>query len=391
MSFLLCILAAGLLLSSCKKDNKSGSKDKIDNPANTQLKGEITNDLTLDASKTYTLAGSVYVNDGATLTIPAGTTIKAQEGFDKFILVLRGGKININGTADKPVTMAPDGDQSAQGYWGGLIINGKAGLSTNGEGSTEISATHKYGGSDDADNSGSITYLKLIGCGARSSANVEHNGLTLNGVGSGTKIENVFILNSSDDGVEFFGGAVHVKNLLVVDPDDDMFDFTQGYRGELSNCYGVWTKDYKSSESDPRGVEADGNLDGLEANATRQSDFTITNMTIDLRTPAAAKDAAGNFTGPNYMHDGLKIRRGAHVVIKNALIKGAGESSVANILGLIDGKGDAADGCDFTMAWQGIAFKNEIKATDPAKHTLTKDPKVTGCAQGIFSWTGYSF
>lgn len=388
MSLLLCMLAAGLMLSSCKKENKTPDTPTV---SDLNLQGHVKGTLTLDAAKAYTLVGSFYVDEGATLTIPAGTTIRVKAGFDKFILVLMGGKININGTAEKPVSIVPDGDQNAKGYWGGLIINGRAGLSSAAGGSTEISAEHKYGGVNDADNSGSITYLILKGCGARSSADVEHNGLTLNGVGSGTKIENLFIVNSADDGVEFFGGAVNVRNLLVVDPDDDMFDFTQGYTGELSNCYGVWSSGYTSSESDPRGVEADGNLDGKEADAARQSDFKISNMTIDLRTSASTKDAEGNFTGNAYMHDGLKIRRGAKVKVTNALIKGAGHSAVSSIIGLTDGKGDAADGCSFQLAYQGIDFVNELKATDPAKHTLTKDASLTGCPQNIFAWTGYSF
>lgn len=91
------------------------------------------------------------------------------------------------------------------------------------------------------------------------------------------------------------------------------------------------------------------------------------------------------------MHDGLKIRRGAKVKVTNALIKGTGHSAVSSIIGLTDGKGDAADGCSFQLAYQGIDFVNELKATDPAKHTLTKDASLTGCPQNIFAWTGYSF
>ena len=60
----------------------------------------------------------------------------------------------------------------------------------------------------------------------------------MNGVGNGTKIENIYVLESADDAIEFFGGTVNVTNLLAVNPDDDMFDFTQGYKGTLSNCYG---------------------------------------------------------------------------------------------------------------------------------------------------------
>lgn len=124
-----------------------------------------------------------------------------------------------------------------------------------------MNSAYTYGGNNPSDNSGVITYLILGNTGARSSADVEHNGLTLNGVGNGTKIENLYIYDGADDGIEFFGGSVNVKNLLVVNSDDDMFDFTQGYNGTLENAYGIWEVGYVSSESD-RGIEADGNLDG---------------------------------------------------------------------------------------------------------------------------------
>ncbi|MBM6677017.1 hypothetical protein H6A07_09780, partial [Olsenella uli] len=86
-----------------------------------------------------------------------------------------------------------------------------------------------YGGDQNNDNSGVLTYVSILYSGARSSADIEHNGLTLNGVGAGTTIENIYIAEGADDGIEFFGGSVNVSNLLVVNCDDDCFDFTQGY------------------------------------------------------------------------------------------------------------------------------------------------------------------
>src|SRR5690554_5435307 len=261
-----------LVLTSCDDD---AEEKEVPKEEEKELVGTITEARTLEATVEYLLTGPVIVQDGGTLNIPAGTVIKAEKGFDKYILVLRGGKINVNGTAVAPVTITADTDDAKQGHWGGLIINGKAPLSGGTEGTTEINADYKYGGTNVSDNSGSITYLKLEYTGARSDADVEHNGLTLNGVGNGTKIENVFIPYGADDGIEFFGGSVNVKNLLVVNSDDDMFDFTQGYSGTLENAYGIWEPGFVSSESDPRGIEADGNLDGNNPTQTGQSNFTV--------------------------------------------------------------------------------------------------------------------
>ncbi len=93
------------------------------------LVGSITGTKTLDAAITYTITGPVLVEDGGTLNIPAGTRIEANKGFGSYILVLQGGKINVNGTAADPVIMTSNAASPAAGDWGGLVINGKAPLS----------------------------------------------------------------------------------------------------------------------------------------------------------------------------------------------------------------------------------------------------------------------
>lgn len=368
-------MSAPVVLTSC--DNNS---PEIETVEENNLSGTVQGTMKLDASMEYFLNGPLIVEEGGILNIPAGTTIKARKGFGSYILVLQGGKINVNGTADAPVTMTADIADAGQGYWGGLIINGRAPLSGGETGKTEINNAYSYGGSDAADNSGSITYLILACTGARSSADVEHNGLTLNGVGNGTKIENIYVPDGADDGIEFFGGTVNVKNLLVVNSDDDMFDFTQGYAGTLENAYGIWETGFVSSEEDPRGVEADGNLDGNNPDQTGQSDFTIRNMTIDLRlSPNANKGY--------YMLDVLKIRRGAKATILNALVKGQGQAE--DLVDMNDGKGagNAASSISITNSLTtGLSGKEKNGEAD-----ITVEEGNTGCPTSIFAWTGYQF
>ena len=188
------------------------------------LSGTLTGEQTLDA-KEYILNGTVIIADGGRLNIPAGTTIKAREGFSSYLLVAQGGKLYADGTADKPIVFTANTTSPVSGYWGGVIINGKAPISgsktdKSDTALTEINNDYKYGGSAADDNSGSLTYVKICYAGARSTADIEHNGLTLNGVGNGTKIENIYVLESADDAIEFFGGTVNVTNLLAVNPDD---------------------------------------------------------------------------------------------------------------------------------------------------------------------------
>lgn len=366
-----------LVLTSCDDD---AEEKEVPKEEEKELVGTITEDRTLDATVEYLLTGPVIVQDGGTLNIPAGTVIKAEKGFDKYILVLRGGKINVNGTAVAPVTITADTDDAKQGHWGGLIINGKAPLSGGTEGTTEINADYKYGGTNVSDNSGTITYLKLEYTGARSDADVEHNGLTLNGVGNGTKIENVYIPYGADDAIEFFGGSVNVKNFLAVDPDDDMFDFTQGYSGTLENAYGIWQTGYVSTESDPRGIEADGNLDGNNPTQTGQSNFTVKNMTIDLRL--APSTAEGN-----YMHDVIKVRRGAKATIENALVIGQGQAKDLIDMNDSKGNGDPETTISITNKLTTAINGEEVNGTA----IVTKAEANTGCSNDIFNWTGYEF
>ncbi|NLT03106.1 MAG: hypothetical protein GXY09_04515 [Bacteroidales bacterium] len=365
-------------LTSCDKD------DDTQTGLETQLSGSITDTKTLDATKVYTITGPVIVENGGVLDIPAGTTIKSKKGFSNYILVLQGGKIYVRGTADKPVTMTADSANATSGYWGGLIINGKAPLGGGLTGSTEVNSAYVYGGNVANDNSGSISYLKLEYCGARSSANVEHNGLTLNGVGSGTTINNVFVLESADDGIEFFGGSVNVSSLLVVNSDDDMFDFTQGYKGTLTNAYGIWESGFTSSESDPRGIEADGNFDGNYQGQTDQSDFTVNNVTFDLRL-------APGTTVSTQMMDVIKIRREAKAVITNALVKGTG--TVVDLVDFSDSKGAG-------LTTSSVSLTNSLTTPIAGKQvnpSTTTYPLVqfvsdnTGCETGVFTWTGYTF
>ncbi|MCE5180064.1 MAG: hypothetical protein LLF81_13090 [Porphyromonadaceae bacterium] len=375
-------LLTPVVLTSCGEDDNNGTDPVEDN----KLSGSIKDTRTLDANVEYLLTGPLLVEEGGILNIPAGTTIKVQQGFSNYILVLQGGKINARGTATAPVKMIADKENAGPEYWGGLIINGRSPLASPTEvGSTEINSAYVYGGANAADNSGELSFLILGNTGARSSSDVEHNGLTLNGVGNGTKINDLYIYDAADDGVEFFGGSVNVTNLLVVNSDDDMFDFTQGYNGTLKNAYGIWEAGYTSGESDPRGIEADGNLDGNYATHPNQSDFRVENMTVDLRLAASSFDAADK---SKRMQDVIKIRRGAKATVVNALVKGTG--TVEDLVDITDSKGGADLGT--TISLTNALTNTPQRETNPVVAVgVNVGGSNTGCPTNIFAWTGYQF
>src|SRR5690606_11850619 len=289
------------------------------------------------------------------------------------------------GTSTSPITFTSP--ETKSGSWGGLIINGKAPLSRANASDpstfgTEINDQIQYGGNDVADNSGELDYVILEYTGSNISDESEHNGLTLNGVGNGTKISNIYIKDGADDAIEFFGGSVNVTNLLVVNSEDDMFDFTQGYSGTLTNAYGIWEGDFTTNEGDPRGIEADGNLDGKYEDHVAQSNFTIKDMTIVNRstTPGDA----------GLMQDVVKIRRGATANITNLLIEIGENSRFTDIIDFTDGNGtgNAASNITYTFNPESMFDASKVKGEGA---TITKNDTQTGANTSVFSWTGYSF
>jgi len=304
-------LSAGLFTScSSSDDNNKPSSSFVVN-AN-DFKGTITDgEVVLDAGTTYKLTGKIQVNSGATLTIPAGTVIQGVGGTSAYIAIAQGGKINVNGTAAKPVIMTSGLATKAAGDWGGLVICGKAPINrTTGGGGTAQSevADLTYGGTIANDNSGSIKFLRIEYAGAAFNTEKEFNALSFFGVGSGTVIENVQAFHGADDGFEFFGGTVNTSNLVAIGNEDDQFDWTEGWSGTNTNWYGKL-----AFGKGNRGIEAD-NFELGYAN-TPIANPTITNMTL---IGAGSAADASVYTE----NQGIKFRRGTKGQVSNVVLSG---------------------------------------------------------------------
>ncbi len=253
---------------------------------NTTLSGSINSNRVLNSTKTYLIDGGVRVKNGATLTIPAGTTIKSTVGTGNFLAVEVGGKINLTGTNDHPVVMDSNAATPAPGDWGGLLLCGDANTTEGSNAVAEVAGLI-YGGSDDDDNSGTIEYLVIKNAGAQINSESQYNGLSLYGVGSGTTISNVAIIDGDDDGVEFFGGTVSATNLYLENNSDDAVDWTEGWNGTITNTYVSHTVAGFSTA-----IEADGDngnptitsftavstVDGTALQFKKQSGATITGL-----------------------------------------------------------------------------------------------------------------
>lgn len=325
------------------------------------LSGTILDDTTLDANCTYALRAGVFIGaptdeptdcagvDSAVLTIPAGTTILGEAATNGMLVVNRCSQIVANGTADAPIVMtssAAEG-QRARGDWGGLIINGNAptnvGDQAFGEGGTGF-----YGGTNAADNSGVLNYVRVEFAGTLISPENELNGIALQGVGSGTEVDYVQIHQNADDGIEFFGGTASAKHVLVTGQGDDSFDWTDGWVGNAQ-----WVVLQQHEGIGDNGIEADNNGDVNDA--TPRSNPTISNITVV---------GQGNADGANAGDIGMLIREGTGASIYNAIITGFDEADSGDPTDndpLDGGCIDIDQSATFTQATQGNVFFSSVR------------------------------
>lgn len=317
---LLAIVIAATLFTSCGED---GTSDIVINlPENgggnsgnqgqfVSLSGSITSDLTLDNTNEYKLTGPTVIEDGVTLTIPAGMVIEAAAtGADVYLAVAQGGKIIAEGTSSQPIIFTSDANTPNAGDWGGLILLGKAPVNSitgNATATSEI-GNLSYGGSVADDNSGTLRYVRVEYSGGKASGQSENNGFSFYGVGSGTVVEYIQMFEGSDDGVEFFGGTVNVSYLSVVNSQDDSIDWTEGYTGTITDAY------VKHGVSHDKGIEADGyNTDvGNNSNPLYFSKPTVTNLTIV---------GLGSGTG----NEAIRLRAGTQGIFTNVKLDGFAE------------------------------------------------------------------
>ena len=275
----------------------------------------IDGDTVWTAGNEYILDGFVFVEDGETLTIEAGTVVRGMPGEAESasaLIVARGGKIMAEGTPEAPIIFTALNDDLSDptdfnagdvGEWGGLILLGHAPLNSpegsgtpitdNIEGIPESEPRGEFGGDDPMDNSGVLRFVSVRHGGTNIGANNEINGVTFGGVGAGTTVEYIEVFANKDDGFEFFGGTVNTKYLVAAFVGDDSFDYDQGFTGKGQFWFSLGTGD--------RGGEHDGDVDDLNnlplsnptiMNATYigpGSDFEGSGDAVKLRENAAGK------------------------------------------------------------------------------------------------------
>ena len=294
------------------------------------ITGNLNGNVNWSNDTIYKLTGKVYVKAGGTLNIAPGTIIKGDVATaGSCLIITRGGKINAVGTPTQPIvfTSSANPGNKSTGDWGGIVIAGNAKVNvTGGIGTFEggnlanpdgTTSDGQYGGLNDLDNSGELKYVRIEYAGFPFAPNNELNGLTMGGVGSGTKISYIQVSYGLDDAFEWFGGTVNCDHLVSFRGNDDDFDTDFGFSGKVQ--FGVALRDTAVADavSGANGFESDNDAAGSGNGPKTRAIFSNFTMVGPRHT--------GSVSDTNYNKNfkrGAHIRRNSEQSIFNSIFMG---------------------------------------------------------------------
>ncbi|RZJ90276.1 MAG: hypothetical protein EOO20_08600 [Chryseobacterium sp.] len=344
MKKLTLIAATALSLIACQNDSLTDSSSSFEMQSAsseyvtaaglpvTTVNADITSNTTW--SGVIELDGNISVRDGAVLTIQPGTFIKAKPSANGegrgVLIVTKTGTINATGTESQPIIFTSyrlldnnEDTTALPGDFGGVVLLGDA--PTNVPTTTVVEglpqdAKFFFGGSNSGHSAGTMKYVRIEFAGydfAAPNSGNEINSLTLAGVGSGTVLDHIQASYGQDDSFEFFGGTVNATNLVSFAPEDDNFDFDNGYTGTISCALSL--ADYTSSHT-VSGTSPDSNGIELDNNAAGTATALLTHPVINNLTIVGA---SVGITGQGLAYEnGIHIRRNGLLTLNDAVVTG---------------------------------------------------------------------
>lgn len=294
------------------------------------VSGSITSQ-TWTPANTYLLSGTVAVASGNTLTILPGTVIRGEKTSKACLIISKGAKINAAGTVSNPIVFTSNENTRNPADWGGVVILGNGIVNTacstcptnpnsnNIEGFATVFPEIAYGGNNNADNSGVMSYCRIefAGVALSTTPNSELNGLTMGGVGSGTKIDHIQVSFGGDDSFEWFGGAVDAKYLISFRGLDDDFDTDFGYSGRIQFGLIVRDKNISDAAGDSNGFESD-NSGGTGLNKLPITKAVFSNIT----SIGPKRDGSAVLPTGEKFERAIFTRRNTAISIHNSIILG---------------------------------------------------------------------
>ena len=273
-------------------------------------------DRTFSADSNYLVRGFLRVKAGATLHVPAGVVIFGERATLGTIIAERGGKLRFLGTKEAPIICTSDDPPGTQrrGGWGGIWMLGRAvancaNTAAGDSCSSEGGSIGFYGGSNDADDSGVLQYVRCEYSGFPISPDNELNSFTFDAVGSRTTLEYLQAHRGDDDSFEFFGGVARLKHLVGTDNNDDGFDWQMGYRGKAQFVVVRLLADGLQTD---KAIEADNNEFNFDTPNGPRSSPVLSNFTM-------IGDRRGGTSMPG-VTNGVNLRRGTLGTVANSII-----------------------------------------------------------------------
>lgn len=357
-------------------------------PATTATITAVNQDTVWTTGSVIKVSGLCYVATGKTLTIQPGVIVRGDDAVANSSLVaVRGGKINAIGTACNPIIFTSNKavGSRAKGDWGGIILLGSAKTNTGTnqqiEGTAAGDSRNFFGGVNDADNSGTLKYVRIEYPGFVFAPNNEINGLTFGAVGSGTTIDHIQVSYSNDDSYEWFGGAVNCDHLVAFRGLDDDWDTDNGFSGTVQFCLGV--RDPAISDdptiSTSEGFESDND-------ATGTSNLPKTKAKFYNVTDIGGFRCTSNTTGTGVQPTAIGFRRGARprrnseIKIVNSILMNHWRGLLLDnalgspgVLAQVDNditvfRNNIIAG-DFSTTWTGVYAGKSLAAEDAATRT----------------------
>jgi hypothetical protein len=265
-----------------------------------KVSGSIDGAVTWPCTSDYLLSGIVHVVPGATLTIDAGAVVLASTGVRSGLIVDAGARLIAVGQRDRPIVFTsdrPEGQRVA-GDWLGLALVGKARINRSAE--STLFGISTSGGTDDDDDSGALSYVRIEYTQAAS--------LSLFGVGRRTRVDHVQVRKANQDCFGWYGGTVDGKYLVCSHGGTNGFAWNYGYRGRLQFLAFQARPDVTSRQAS--GIfSGTGTADG---GASVPSSPTVSNVTLCGRNRA-------NLAQANY---GLYFTSSTEGAFSNLLVTG---------------------------------------------------------------------
>ena len=320
--------------------------------------------------------------DGPTLTVEAGATVAFRSG-EALIRIGRGANIDAEGTIDNPITFTSTTaishldvvgkGPSPFGDWAGIVINGlgitdqctdaeRDGGTCNAESEGDGSF---YGGNDNADNSGVIKFAKINYAGSGpidGGDGNDFNSLLLNSVGSGTEIDYIHIHQGYDDGIEFFGGAVDIKHIVVTENQDDAIDIDAGWQGKgqyIFITHGPAEYDGETSHMGNHGFQKN-NKKGTTSTQAPVSTTQLANITFIGSDEVSVRD--GDPSRAVKFDDGIQATYYNALFVKPTLVQIPVLDSDGNSTGSFEDDGCVVFSGDGQINASANSFNNTVLA-----------------------------